>query len=144
MTNAKLVAKILGVLMLVEAALLLVPIGVDLYYGEDTIFSFVSSAVITLLAGVVMMTCGRGADNIMNRRDGFFIVTMSWVLFTVFGLLPFYIGGYVETVTDCFFETMSGFTTTGFTVIDNLESLSHSILFWRSSVIFCPSWAPWK
>lgn len=134
MTNAKLVAKILGVLMLVEAALLLIPIGVDLYYGEDTIFSFVSSAVITLLAGVVMMTCGRGADNIMNRRDGFFIVTMSWVLFTVFGLLPFYIGGYVETVTDCFFETMSGFTTTGFTVIDNLESLPHSILFWRSFI----------
>lgn len=134
MTNVKLVFKILGLLILVEAILLLVPVGVDLYYGEDSYMPFLTSSLITLVASLLFLLFGKGATNVMNRRDGFFIVAMTWVLFTVFGMLPFYISGYVQTIADCFFETMSGFTTTGFTVIDNLESFPHSLLFWRSFI----------
>lgn len=132
MTNIKLVFKILGLLIVVEAILLLVPAGIDLIYKEDSYMPFLTSSLITLVAGTVFLLFGRSAVNVMNRRDGFFIVAMTWVLFTVFGMLPFYISGYIPSITDCFFETMSGFTTTGFTVIDNLESFPHSLLFWRN------------
>ncbi len=132
MSNAKLVSKIIGLLALLEAILLLVPIGVDLYYGEGVYMSFLLASLATLVAASLFLYLGRGARNVMNRRDGFFIVTIAWLFFTVFGMLPFYMSGHVKSVTDCFFETMSGFTTTGFTVIDNLDEFPHSLLLWRS------------
>ena len=66
------------------------------------------------------------------RRDGYCIVTFTWFLFTLFGMLPFYFSGGIPSVTDAFFETMSGFTTTGASILDNIESLPHGLLFWRS------------
>ena len=68
----------------------------------------------------------------MSRRDGYCVVTLSWVFFTFFGMLPFYFSGSIDTITNAFFETMSGFTTTGATILDDIESLSHGMLFWRS------------
>lgn len=67
-----------------------------------------------------------------GRREGMLIVTLTWILFSLFGMLPFYIGGYIDNVTDAFFETMSGFTTTGSTILTNIEALPKGILFWRS------------
>ena len=84
------------------------------------------------LVGGVLLICSRGAENRLTRRDGYCIVTFTWFLFTLFGMLPFYFSGGIPSVTDAFFETMSGFTTTGATILDNIESLSHGLLFWRS------------
>ena len=78
------------------------------------------------------MFYGRGAENRLSRRDGYCIVTLSWVFFTLFGMLPFYLSGSIDSLTNAFFETMSGFTTTGATILDDIESLSHGMLFWRS------------
>lgn len=68
----------------------------------------------------------------MNQRDGYFIVSISWLLFTALGMLPFIFSGHIPSVADAFFETMSGFTTTGATILDDIESLPHGLLFWRS------------
>lgn len=68
-----------------------------------------------------------------GRREGMLIVTLTWILFSLFGMLPFYIGGYIDNVTDAFFETMSGFTTTGSTILTNIEALPKGILFLAES-----------
>lgn len=68
----------------------------------------------------------------MSKRDGYFVVTISWIVFSFVGMLPYYIGNYIPSVTNAFFETMSGFTTTGASILNNIESLPHGILFWRS------------
>ena len=68
----------------------------------------------------------------MSRRDAYLVVTLSWIIFSFFGTLPFIISGYIPSFTDAYFETMSGFTTTGATIIDDVDKLPHGLLFWRS------------
>ena len=78
---------------------------------------------ITAGAGLLMAVAGKGGDKQLTRRDGYVLVSFAWVAFSLFGMLPFYISGYVPDITNAFFETMSGFTSTGATVLDNIESL---------------------
>ena len=85
-----------------------------------------------IAAGVAFRLLGLKASNALSRRDAYFVVTTVWVLFTIFGMMPFLIGGYLHSVTDAFFETISGFTTTGATIIDYPERLPRGLLFWRS------------
>ena len=86
---------------------------------------------VALLVGTAL-PLGRHATNTLGRRDAYLLVTIVWIAFAIFGMLPFLIGGYIGHVTDAFFETMSGLTTTGATIIDQVEGLPHGILFWRS------------
>ena len=84
---------------------------------------------------MTFMIIGKSArkrEGTMTRRDGYIVVAISWVLFSIFGSLPFYISGYISSFTDAFFETMSGFTTTGATIIQDVEVIPHGLLFWRS------------
>ena len=74
----------------------------------------------------------RANEHTAGRREGMLTVTLTWALFSLLGMLPFYLGGYIDNVTDAYFETMSGFTTTGSTILTDIEALPHGILFWRS------------
>ena len=130
--NGRRIAYILGILLLVEAVLFLLCAGISLYYQEDDFIHFIHTMLINTLLGLVLTLIGRGSTNQVNRRDGYFIVSTSWLLFTIFGMLPYYFSGYITTITDAFFETMSGFTTTGATILNDIESLPHGLLFWRS------------
>lgn len=132
MINGKIVYKILGSLLFIEAALLLLCLGMAFYYNEDDIIAFLISAITTALFGFILKHKGNGADNTMGRRDAYLVVTLSWVIFSLFGTLPFLISGYITSFTDAYFETMSGFTTTGATILDDVEVLPHGLLFWRS------------
>lgn len=132
MINFRIIYKILGSLLFLEAALMFWCLLMALYFGEDDILTFATSIIVTLLGGFVLKYFGERADNMLSRRDSFLVVTLSWVIFSAFGTMPFLIGGYLHSFTDAFFETMSGFTTTGATIIDNVEALPHGILFWRS------------
>ena len=80
----------------------------------------------------VLTLLGRNADNLLGRRDAYFVVTVSWIFFTLFGTLPFMLSGGIKSFTDAFFEAMSGFTTTGASIIDYPEYLPKGLLFWRS------------
>jgi trk system potassium uptake protein TrkH len=93
---------------------------------------FLLSTIITLLAGFIGIFIGRRAESRMGEREGYFIVAMVWVVFSLFGMLPYYLSGQVPSFTDAWFETMSGFTTTGATIIPDLDSITHGLLFWRS------------
>ena len=132
MINSKMIFRILGFLLLIETVMLLCCGGVSLFYKENDLQSFLVSSAITTSIGILLLAIGKDAVKSLNRRDGYVIVSVAWVTFSLFGMLPYYIGGYIPSVTDAFFETMSGFSSTGATILDDIESLPHGILFWRS------------
>ena len=132
MINFKLIYRVLGQLLFLEAIMMLLCLGIALCYQEDDILAFSVSIVIITACGFLLKLKGRKSKNSMNRRDAYLLVTLTWAVFSLLGALPFTVSGYVPSYTDAFFETMSGFTTTGATVIDDVEVLPHGLLFWRS------------
>ena len=130
--NLRLICYVIGILLWVEGGMFLICMGVSLFYHEEAYRCFLYSTVVNLLIGGGLMAYGKGADTWMTRRDGYCIVTFTWIAFTLLGMLPFWMSGEIPTITNAFYETMSGFTTTGATVIDDIESLSYGMLFWRS------------
>ena len=135
MIHVKIIHRILGVLLLIESGILLLCALLPIFYGENDLFGFVMASLISVCCGMTFMMIGKSArkrEGAMTRRDGYIVVAISWVLFSIFGSLPFYISGYIPNFTDAFFETMSGFTTTGATIIQDVEVIPHGLLFWRS------------
>lgn len=132
MVNFPLIYKIIGSLLFLLGTMLAICVAISLCYGEDDMLPFLTATLLTVSAGFVFKYMGRNATNNLSRRDSYFLVTASWVIFTFFGMQPFLIGGYIPSVTDAFFETMSGFTTTGATILDDVEWLPHGILYWRT------------
>ena len=132
MLNKRLICKILGTLLWIEAAFMSLGLILALLYMESDAMAFALTVGITILVGTILRLTGRHATNTLGRRDAYLLVTIVWIAFAIFGMLPFLIGGYIGHVTDAFFETMSGLTTTGATIIDQVEGLPHGILFWRS------------
>ena len=130
--NRKMIFRILGILLFMEAAMFLVCASVSWYYREKEYIYFIYSILINVGVGGVLLLLGRNAPNMVTRRDGYCIVAFTWLLFTAFGMLPFYLSGEIPSITDAFFETMSGFTTTGATILDDIEALPYGMLFWRS------------
>ena len=132
MFNKLLICKILGTLLWIEAAFMSLGLILAICHMESDIMAFAVTVGVALLVGTALRLLGRHATNTLGRRDAYLLVTVVWIAFALFGMLPFLIGGYIDHVTDAFFETMSGLTTTGATVIDKVEGLPHGILFWRS------------
>lgn len=132
MINLKVIYKIIGSLLFIEAALMSVCLIMAMAYGEDDMYAFLYAVGITAACGAALRYMGRDSGNMLSRRDAYLVVSLAWVLFSLFGTLPFVTGGYIKSFTDAYFETMSGFTTTGATIIDDVECLPHAILFWRS------------
>ena len=107
-------------------------VGIAFSYEEDDTLAFLLSMLITFGSAFSFLMIGRKSENTLNRHDAYVVVTAVWVIFSFFGMLPFLIHGCIPNVTDAFFETISGFTTTGASILDDVEVLPHGILFWRS------------
>ena len=132
MLNLKLIYKIIGTLLFIEVPMMLWCLGMSFYYGEDDSLAFIVSIILTVLGGVFFKYIGRDAGNSLGRRDSYLLVTATWIIFSFFGAFPFMISGYITNFTDAFFETISGFTTTGCSILDDVEMLPHGLLFWRT------------
>ena len=130
--NTRMVFRTMGALLLLEAIFMAVAMCVSLWYKEADSSIFLISTIITLVAGIIGLLIGRRAESRMGEREGYVIVAMVWVVFSIFGMLPYYLSGQVGGFTDAWFETMSGFTTTGATIIPDLDVITHGLLFWRS------------
>jgi trk system potassium uptake protein TrkH len=129
--NWKLVIKVIGLLLFIEAGLMALCMGVGLYYDEYC-EHFLWPISISTLLGCAGWAIGKNASANMGRKDGYLVVSLVWVIFTLIGMLPFLMSGSIPDVAGALFETMSGFTSTGATVIDNCDIQPHSILMWRS------------
>ena len=118
--------------MFVEGAFMLLPLIISLIYNENDTIGFVVSSGINLLVGGIVIWLTRKASHDIGKREGFIIVALVWIIFSILGSLPYIFTGAIPNYTDAYFETMSGFTTTGSSILNDIESLSHGILFWRS------------
>jgi trk system potassium uptake protein TrkH len=132
MINFKTIIRIIGILLLLETVMFLVCSSVSFYYRESDMLDFWKAGGITAGIGLLLAALGKGGERQLTRRDGYVLVSFAWVAFSLFGMLPFYIGRYIPDIANAFFETMSGFSSTGATILDDIESLPHGILFWRS------------
>jgi trk system potassium uptake protein len=129
--NAVLVLRILGILLLFLGAALLTPIPFSLYFEDGAWVSFIISALICAAVGGGLIRKFQSKKE-FAVREGFAVVTFGWAAFALFGALPYLLTGSIPSVIDAVFETMSGFTTTGATILTDIEALPPSILFWRA------------
>ena len=132
MVNFRIIYKIIGSLLFLEAFFMGWCLAIGLIHHEDDVLAFLVSMLLTFGCGFLSLYFGRDAENALSRRDAYVVVTAAWVIFSFFGMFPFLIHGSILNFTDAYFETMSGFTTTGASIIDDVERLPHAILFWRS------------
>ncbi len=128
----RLIGNVLGALILFVGLAMLLPLGVSLIYAEGDAKALLISLSITTLSGLILYGLTRGSTKEIGNKDGFAIVALGWICACLFGSLPYLFSGSLGSFVDCYFESASGFTTTGATVITFIERLPHGILFWRS------------
>lgn len=120
-----------GQIVLLEAALLLLPFAVSLIYRESSYLSFVITILATALTGTALMVFSRPKTQVIYAKEGFAITSLAWLSLSALGALPFFLSRQIPNYMDAFFETVSGFTTTGASVLTDVEALDRGILFWR-------------
>lgn len=130
MINFRFIANLMGRLLLIESAFLLLCVLIALIYGEHDASAFFYTSLITMSAGFLLSKLIKIKDRVLAKKDGYFMVTMVWIIFSLFGSLPYMIGNTIPSFADAFFETMSGFTTTGLFYSESCRSTSscHLIL----------------
>lgn len=129
--NYRTIMKVIGYVLMVESLLLVPSFFIGIYTGEGDALAFGITILLTLSIGFLLSRI-RAQKKVLSIREGLIIVTLSWINISIFGALPLYLTDSTPTYINALFETVSGFTTTGATVISNVEGLSHGILFWRS------------
>ena len=130
--NYKIVLHITGFLLILTGGFMLTGIPFSVYYGSNDISAILISALITAFIGFITWFYTRKIPKEITKREGYIIVTVGWIAMAAFSTLPFIIHGSIPSFTDAFFETMSGFTTTGGSILKDVEKLPHGLLFWRS------------
>jgi trk system potassium uptake protein TrkH len=136
MFNKRYLLNIIGTLLMLESLFMIVPALVSLFYREAVFVPIILSAAITLITGSVLWSYNRNPSEDLGHREGYLIVSLIWIIYGVFGALPYVFSGYIPNFIDAVFETISGFTTTGATVLKNVEIVPHGLLFWRSMTNF--------
>lgn len=133
MINVRVILNILGLLLLIEGISMLLPLGVSVYYNEGDMAAIGISAGIAIIIGTLAwLLTQRRKNTTITKKEGYIIVSTVWIIFSLFGSLPFVISGEITSYTDAFFETISGFTTTGASILNDVEAFPHGLLFWRS------------
>ncbi len=130
--NYKIVFYMIGRILQIEGLLLVLPLLVSIIYSEKTYLAFLGTIFIALLFGFVLTRMFRKNDRMIFAKEGFAIVALAWVIMSVVGALCFYISREIPKFADAFFETVSGFTTSGASILEDVEVISHGLLFWRS------------
>ena len=128
--NFRMLLKVLGFLLLIEAAFMVIPVVVGFCFGEEETLHFVYAALLTLVGGMGLVNL-RPRTREMRKREAILLTGLTWIIMSLFGMIPFLLCRTHLSVTDAFFETMSGFTTTGASVLESLSNVPKSILLWR-------------
>ena len=129
------IQRILGLLLVIFSSTLLPPIAIELYYQDGSVLPFVEAFLLTLIGGILLYLPVKNQKKELRLRDGFLVVVLFWTVLGIFGGLPFYLADTPDlSITDAVFESISGLTTTGATVIVGLDHLPHSLLFYRQEI----------
>ncbi len=126
------VFRTVGLIVLLEALLLAIPTVVGLIYRETSVFAFLFSIAIAVLVGSGMVLLSKPKHRLIYAKEGFAITSLAWLLLSLIGALPFFLSRQIPSFVDSFFETVSGFTTTGASILNRVEDLDRCLLFWRS------------
>jgi len=130
MINFRIIARVFSLVLVIEGLFMLLSGLVSIVYGEHS--SLMLSGIITTVTGILVFTPLRNEEKLSGNKEGYIIVTGIWLVMCLFGTIPYLLSGTIKSFGDAFFESMSGFTTTGASILTDVESLPHGILFWRS------------
>ncbi|MBU0489510.1 MAG: TrkH family potassium uptake protein [Bacteroidetes bacterium] len=130
--NFQVIIRFIGMLLMLEALFMWSGLGFSFYYGNDPLPLLISGGITFAFGGLVWLLTKNADNSNIGKREGYIIVSFTWIVISFFGALPFLISGYIPGITDAFFETMSGFTTTGASILRDIEIVPRDILFWRS------------
>ena len=130
--NYKIIFHFFGLLLLFNGGFMLLSSLISIIYQDGVTLNLVSSGLVTLLIGGVFMFFTKDHQKVMNKREGYIVVTFGWIVMTLSGTLPYLFTGSIPDFTNAFFETMSGYTTTGASILDDIEAVPYGVLFWRS------------
>lgn len=130
--NVRLIISILGLLLMLNGIFMLLCIPVSLFTAGGEWYALTAAGIFTILTGFIAWSVKQKATPDLRKNDGYIVVTLGWVIMSLFGTLPYLISGTIPSFTDAFFETLSGYSTTGATVLTDIESVDKSILLWRS------------
>ncbi len=130
--NVKLLLRLLGAILLVEAAAMLPALAIALGYGDGDAMAFVWTILLLAAIGAPLRLFVRTEETNLRAREGFLVVSLAWILLSVFGALPFVLSGMIPIFVDALFESVSGFTTTGASILTQIEGQPHGVMFWRS------------
>lgn len=130
--NYQIILRLVGVLLVLDGLFMTLGIPFSIYYGDDDVSTLFGCGLGLAAVGAIIVYATRKAQKEIKKREGYLIVCLGWIVMSMFGAIPFVVHGSIPSYTDAFFETMSGFTTTGASILNNIESLPHGMLFWRS------------
>lgn len=130
--NTRIIVHIMGLLLLCNGSFMLLAAFVSGIYKDGVTLDITLAAIVTMLFGVMAMFYTRGHKKEVKRKEGYIVVTFGWIIMSISGTLPYLFSGAIPEVTNAFFETISGYTTTGASIIDDIEAMPEGILFWRS------------
>lgn len=130
--NKPIISHIMGVLLVCNGGFMLSAAGVSLYYEDGVTLEVFTAALLTIVTGLLAMFFTRGHRKEIKKRDGYLIVTLGWILLSLSGSLPYILSGSIPNLTNAFFETISGYTTTGASILNDIEVIPEGLLFWRS------------
>ncbi len=130
--NTAIITHIMGLLLLCNGSFMLLATFCSALYGDGATMEIALAAIVTMLLGTLAMFRTRGHSKEVKKREGYVVVCFGWLVMSLSGMLPYLFTGTIDTVTDAFFETISGYTTTGASIIDDIEALPEGILLWRS------------
>lgn len=127
------IIKLIGILLMIESLFMISCVPYSIYYGSQDLLPILISAAITFGTGGILWFARRKYDqHDLGKREGYLIVVLTWVIISFFGALPFYLSHAIPSFTDAYFETMSGFSTTGASILRDIEIVPKGLLFWRS------------
>ena len=131
--NLKVIGNIIGILLLINGLLMLTAVPFGIYHGEGSWKGILVASLVNSVIGFILYYNTKDNENKeLKRRDGYLIVIISWIAMSLFGMLPYIFTDQISNVPDAFFETVSGYTTTGASILNDIEILDHGILYWRS------------
>src|SRR4030066_1592847 len=132
MVNFRVIARIFSLVLIFEGLFMLLSAAVSFLFEEQAAIRVLLSAIITIVTGILVFTPLRNEEKLSGYKEGYIIITGIWLMLSLFGTLPFLLSGSIKDFGNAFFESISGFTTTGATILTDIESLPHGVLFWRS------------